>query len=422
MTDTRDIEALDAELPVEPSRAAEYFLYTIAGLCLVAFVWAATARLDRVTRGEGRVVPSSHLQEVQYLEGGIIKEILVSAGDRVAAGDILVRLDPTQMNAQFSGGREGYQLLAARISRLEAQASGAPLEFPQALAREAPDAVAAERALHEQREREFTSALAIETGKRDDAAAAFAVADEAARLAAQELAIVAPLVEKGIEPKMELIRARQRASAAEGEKSRAEIAVKNAEAEIARLTEAYRASAGDELAKARSEMAAISGNLPALRDRVARTAVKSPIDGVINRVLVATIGGVVQPGQTIVEVVPAGDTPLIEAKVRQSDIGFLHIGQEARVRITAYESSVYGSIPGRIEQISADAIVDEKTGERHFLIKVRTETPALKTKTGALPILPGMAAEVDILNGKRTVLAYMLKPIAEVSARALKED
>jgi adhesin transport system membrane fusion protein len=422
MSERQDIEALDAELPVEPARAAELMLYAISALCLIAFLWSATARLDRVTRGDGRVVPSSHLQEVQYLEGGIIKEILVKAGDRVSKGEVMVRLDPTQMNAQFSGGREGYHLLAARIARLEAETNNAALAFDADLAKQAPAIVAQERALYEQRRKEFDSALSIEIGKRDDATAAFDAASSTAALANQELAIVGPLAAKGIEPKIELLRARQRAAAADSEKSRAEIAVKNAQSEVDRLMQAFRATAGDELAKARSEMAAISGNLPALRDKVARTEVRAPIEGVVNRVLVATIGGVVQPGQTIVEVVPAGDTPLIEAKIKQSDIGFLHIGQEARVNISAYDSSVYGSLTGEIEQISADAIVDEKTGDRHFLIKVRTKDGALKTKKGSLPILPGMAAEVNVLNGKRTVLAYMLKPIAEVSNKALKEN
>lgn len=413
---------IDIELPIEPSRAAQYLLYVIAGLLFVFLLWASLARLDRVTRGEGRFVPSNHLQQVQYLEGGIIKSIRVKPGALVRKGDILVEVDPTQINAQMSQGEDGYNLLAARIARLEAEAAGAPPQFPTDVRNAAPDIVANEQKLYAARRNEYESALAVEAGKLAEAQAALDYATQAHALASQELSIVEPLVAKGIEPKLELIRARQRVAGAKGDKMRAEIAVKNAQSETDRIKSSYLASVADELSKAKAEMTGISGGLPALRDKVSRTEVRSPIDGVVHRVLVATIGGVVQPGQTIVEVVPAGDTPLVEAKIKPADIGFLRIGQDARVKVSAYDASTYGSISGKIETISPDAIENEKTGDRHFLITVRLNEAALQTKDGALPLMPGMAAEVDILNGKRTVIAYLLKPIAEVSNKALQED
>ena len=413
---------IDSELPIEPSKAAQYLLYTIAGLLFIALVWAAIAKLDRVTRGEGRFVPSNHLQQVQYLEGGIINQILVKPGAIVKKGDVLVRVDPTQINARMSQGQDGYNTLAARIARLEAAAAGTPLIFPADVEAAAPDVVANERQLHDARKQEFEAALAVEAGRLAEARSALEFAEESHALASQELAIVEPLVRKGIEPKLELIRARQRAAAALGEKQRAEIAVRSAESETDRIKSTYFAAVADELAKAKSEMTGVSGELPALRDRVDRTAVRSPIDGVVHRVLVATVGGVVQPGQTIVEVVPAGDTPLVEAKIKPADIGFLRVGQDARVKVSAYDASTYGGIDGKIETISPDAIENEKDGQRHFLITVRLDAAALETKDGALPLMPGMAAEVDILNGKRTVLAYLLKPIANVSNKALQED
>ncbi|MEX0645177.1 MAG: HlyD family type I secretion periplasmic adaptor subunit, partial [Parvularculaceae bacterium] len=173
--------------------------------------------------------------------------------------------------------------------------------------------------------------------------------------------------------------------------------------------------------KAKAEFAEVSGGMPAIEDKVARTDVKSPIDGIVNRVMVTTVGGVVQPGETIVEIVPSEDTLLIEARIKPADIGFLRIGQAARVKLSAYDSSVYGALDGIIETISPDAIEDEEKQERHYLIKVRTDKKALPTKHGDLQILPGMAAEVDILNGKRTVLAYILKPIADIQSKALKD-
>ena len=413
---------IDSELPIAPSRAAQYLLYTIAGLLFIGLLWASVARLDRVTRGDGRIVPSNHLQEVQYLEGGIIKEILVKPGTQVKKGDVLVRVDPTRINAEMSQGRDGYNALAAKIARLEASAAGKPLIFPPDVERAAPDIAANERQLFDARQREFAAAIAVETAKLNEAEAAFTYAEQSEALAAQELAIVAPLVEKGIEPRLELIRARQRAAAALGEKQRASIAVNSAGSETDRIRSTYFAAIADELARAKAEMGGVSGGLPALKDKVARTDVRSPIDGVVHRVLVATIGGVVQPGQTIVEVVPEGDTPLIEAKIKPADIGFLRIGQPARVKVSAYDSSVYGSFEGAIEAISPDAIEDPKDGQRHFLITVRLDEAALKTRDGVLPLMPGMGAEVDVLNGRRTVMAYLLKPIAEVSNKAFQED
>jgi len=418
----RDLIEIEDALPVEPARAATWLLYAIAGLFVVALTWSATARLDKVTRGTGRVVPSNQLQQVQYLEGGIVKEILVSAGDHVKAGQVLVRLDPTRISAEFAQGKDSYQLLSARILRLSALAEKKPLAFPETLAKVAPQIVADERRLYDSRLAEFEAATSVARAKLDDAQARLRNAEEALVLAQEEMRIIRPLVEKGIEPRIELIRVRQREVAAEGDAQTAKIAVEGAQGELVQAETSFLASVGDELARAKSEMAAIAGDLPALEDKIARTEVRSPIDGVVNRVLVATIGGVVQPGETILEVVPSEDTLLVEAAIKPADIGFLRIGQPARVRITAFDSSVYGALDGRIEQISPDAIKDEETRERHYLIKVRTDRDAIRTKDAELRILPGMAAEVDILNGKRTVLSYLLNPITDVRQKALREQ
>lgn len=419
LTDSMEIENA---LPVEPARAAQILLYAIAALFILTFVWAATARLDKVTRGQGRVVPSNQLQEVQYLEGGIVQEILVAAGETVKAGQILVRLDPTRMSAEFAQGRDSYQLLSARMLRLEALANSAPLAFPKSLEQSAPRIVADERKLHGARLAEFHAALGVVRSKLDEAKSRLNNAQEAHALAQEEMRIIRPLVEKGIEPRIELVRARQREVAAEGDAQAAMIAVDGAEEQALQTEKAFLASVGDELAEAKAEMAAIAGDLPALEDKVARTEVRAPIEGVINRVLVSTIGGVVQPGETILEIVPSEDTLLVEAEIKPADIGFLRIGQLARVRITAFDSAVYGALDGRIEQISPDAIMNEETRERFYLIKVRTEFDAAKIRQAELKILAGMAAEVDILNGKRTVLSYLLNPITDVQSKALREQ
>lgn len=421
MTDETVLE-IDSAAPVEPAKAAQILLYVIAALFFSIFVWAATAKLDRVTRGEGRVVPSSRLQEVQYFEGGIVKEILVRPGDRVLRDDVLVRVDPTQASADYVQGRDSYRALAARIVRLEAESQDRPLHFPEDLAREAPDVIADESALYRARRAEFSTAQEVAAAKLDDARTALAFAEEAFAFADEEFAIVEPLVRKGVEPQLELVRARQRRAAAQGELQRARIAARRAESELVAVEQTYRTQAADELTRVKAQLAEFTGGLPALRDKFERTELRAPIDGVVNRVLVSTIGGVVKPGDTVVEIVPAGDTPVIKARIKPADIGFLHPGQKARVKLTAYDSSVYGSLDARIETIGADAVEDEKTGESYFEISVRTEDAFLRTRQGPLPLTPGMSAEVDVLNGKRTVLAYLFKPLVEVKSRALTEQ
>ncbi len=435
MSEMREIVAVESAMPVEPAKAAQYLLYIIAGFFVLTLIWASVAKLDRVTRGQGRVVTTNQLQEVQYLEGGIVKEILVSSGDHVKAGDVLVKLDPTQMNVEFAQGQEGYNQLATRIARLEAEAELQPVAFAAALTVAASDIVANERALYEARQAELDAALQVEQSKLDqrrqaleDSKVALETVREAAILAKEEHEMMQRLVAKGIEPQVELLRARQRDAAARGDQQRGEIAVSRtelevaeAEGEIERIKKTFTATAADELNKARAEFADLMGELPALQDRVARTDVRAPVDGVVNRVLVSTIGGVVSPGETIVEVSPSADSLIVEAKIKQADIGFLSVGQNANVKLTAYDSSVYGSLEGVIENISPDAIKDEATGEWLYNIKVRTQADTLKSRKGELKILPGMAAEVDILNGKRTVLAYILKPIAHVGDKALRD-
>ncbi len=426
---------VDEEMPIEPAKAAQYLLYILSALVVVTLVWASLAKLDRVTRGQGWVVTSNQLQELQYLEGGIVKEILVAPGDQVAAGDVLVKLDPTQMNVAFAQGQEGFNTLAAKIARLEAEATLSPLVYPPALEQAAPRVTANERQLYLARAAEFEASIGIERNKLDqrkkaydDARIALETATEAYTLAAEEHAIMQRLVSRGIEPKVELLRARQREAEAKCDAQRAEIAVSRidyeideAEGEIERIGKTFSAAAVDELNKAKAELEALKGELPALQDKVARTDVRAPVAGVVNRVLVSTIGGVVSPGETIVELVPSEDTLLVEAKIKPADIGFLRIGQEARVSITAYDSALYGSLDGEIETISPDAIADEKTGERFYTITVRTDAEALKSKRGDLKIHSGMAAEVSVLNGKRSVLAYIMKPMSSLSDKALRD-
>ncbi|RME68501.1 MAG: HlyD family type I secretion periplasmic adaptor subunit [Alphaproteobacteria bacterium] len=431
---TPGAENLEHGLPVAPARAANILLWTVTGAVLLLVLWAALARIDEVTRGIGRVIPSQQLQVVQNLEGGIVEAILVKQGQEVRAGDVLLRLDNTQFNAAFLQGQEGFNALSAKIARLEAEVAGTALTFDAALEKGAPVAVATERALYAARRAEMQAALNVRQSQwvqrrqsLQEAEVAIATAEQNEALAVAERDMLAPLVEKGIEPQIELLRARQRVATAQGEAraaklaaARAAQAVEEAKLEIQAVKERYRSAAAQELADAKTEMAALVEELPALRDRVSRTEVKAAIDGVVSRVLVNTVGGVVKPGEPLVEIVPRDDSLLIEAEISPADIAFLRAGQRARVKLTAYDYRTYGAMNGRLEYISPDAIENDN-GQRVYLVHVRTDSKTLSSKDGDLPIIPGMVAEVDVLNGKRSVLDYILKPLSEVRDKALRE-
>ena len=417
---TANLERLPDRL--EPSRAANLLLYVIAAFIGLFVLWAALARVDEVSRAQGRVIPSRQLQVVSNLEGGIVRDILVRQGEKVEAGQSLLRLDATQFSAQFTKEQEGYNALVARITRLQAEVDGATPQFPPGLITTSPALVAAERSLFQARQSELAAALSVANSQLEQAQVAVATKAQAKSLADRELTLIAPLVEKGIEPQIELLRAQSAASQAGGEYRGAQSAVREAAYEAQSVRQQFRAKSVDDLTAAKAELAGMGRELPALQDRVTRTEVKAPISGTVNRVMVATVGGVVKPGEPLVEIVPSDDTLVVEAKVSPADIAFVHPNQRAQVKLTAYDYSIYGSLDGEVVRISPDAVLtDERTGETHYLVRVRTEGRLLDSNGRPLAITPGMVAEVDILGEKRSILSYILSPIQRVGGKALRE-
>jgi membrane fusion protein, adhesin transport system len=406
---------------IKPSVAANMLLIAIVGFVAAFALWAGFAQLDQVTRGTGRVIPSKQLQIVQNLEGGIVRDIAVVEGQSVKKGDVLLRMDSTQLGADFAKGQAGYNALVAKITRLQAEASfGAP-SFPSSLVQAAPDIVSAEMTLFSARQSELSANLSVAQSHLQQAEVQAQAAGQSARLAAQEVTMITPLVEKGIEPRIELIRAQGRAQETASQTQAANSAVNQARSEVQAVRERHHSRAVEELAAAKGELSGQGGALPALQDRVTRTEVKAPISGTVNRVLVATVGGVVRPGEPLVEIVPKDDSLVVEAKIKPSDVAFLSPGQTAMVKITAFNFSTYGGLEGVLEYISPDAVKDDRSGETHYLVRVRTKSSVLQTKQGPRPITAGMIAEVDVMNGKRSVLDYILSPVKNVSNRALQE-
>lgn len=425
----------DRMADVAPARAANWLLFAVTGFVAVFLLWAAFAKLDVTVRGQGRVVPSSQLQVLSNLEGGVVEEILVDAGAEVRQGDPLIRLDPTETGSSLSASEASSAALAARIARLEAEVEGRAPRFPAGSPMMA-EQVAIERSLYASRQSDLASltnaARARVAQAERSVAEAQAAADarrENARAAREELELVRPLVERGIEPRLSLIQAESRASVAQSEVAaaaagvtRAQSAVAEARASLSQQVQEWRSRASADLAEARGELAAKREAQPALRGRVDRTVLRAPLSGRVNRVLTSTIGGTVAPGEPLVEIVPSDETLMVEAKIRPQDIGWVAIGQDARVNITAYDPTVYGGLEGEVVTISPDSQIDERTGESFYNVQVRTRAEAITDDAGRqLPIGPGMTAEVSLIGEKRSVLSYILRPFTRLQQRAFTE-
>ena len=415
------------------------FAYVLTIISIVFFgvmgVWAHYAVLDEVTRGEGSIIPSSKTQVIQNLEGGILSEILVREGDIVEAGDIVAKIENTIATANLQDARSQYLSLQATEARLIAELDEKEsVEFPKAVLEEAPIVAADQQRLFNARKRQLqaqVSVLESQARQRKQEVAEMAsrrrTLEQSLRLARQEQAITAPLVQKGVMPRIDLIRIDRQVGDLEGEIRtirtaipRLQAAQKEAEQRIEEMVLTIRTEASDELNRARAELKSISQSLFAGQDRVTRTAVRSRVRGTVKNLKRTTVGGVIQPGEDIMEIVPLDDTLLVEAQVRPADIAFLRPGQEAIIKISAYDFSIYGGLSAALERISADTIKDEQ-GESFYRVYLRTEESALSRNGEVLPIIPGMTVTAEILTGEKSVLDYLLKPIIKAQGSALRE-
>jgi len=421
---------------IRPSAASNVMLWTIVGFVAIFFVWAGLTRLDRTVRATGRVLPSAQLQTVSNLEGGVVQDILVKAGQQVARGAELIRLDPTQTGSELGSGEATSTALRIKIARLTAEVMGREPVYPAVDDPQALQQIEIERALHASRIAELarTSEAAQARVRQAEQSVAEAQATYQGRIAvrdsrAAQLVTIRSLVERGIEPRLSLVQAESDAAAARSDAAaaaetigRARAQIAEARAQLATARQDWRAKAADELAAAQAELSARSQTLPALARRVERTVVRAPMQGRVNRVLVTTRGSAIQPGQPLVEIVPDDKSLLIEVHVRPQDIAAVHMNQRATVAITAYDRSIYGTLSGHVTQISPDSVAQEKTGETYYIVQVRTDANGLRMADGSVrPISVGMGAEVDLLGEKRSVLEYILTPITRLGETAFRE-
>ncbi len=410
---------------------------TIWGLiAFVAFclLWAHFAVVDEVTRGDGKAIPSSRLQKIQNLEGGIVAELFVREGQVVEAGDPLLRLDDTRFASNVGETEADRLALLLRVERLSAEVQERELVVADEIREKAPRQADNEVELFNSRKQQLldeVAGLEEQLVQRRQELREFASKQTQYRnslnLLRQEIQMSEPLVAEGAISPVEVLRLKRGEVEARGQLEattlaipRAESAIKEVERKIDETRGRFRSEALAQLNEARTELSKIQSTGKALEDRVNRTLVTSPVRGIVKQLLVNTIGGVIQPGSDLVEIVPLDENLLVEARIRPQDIAFLHPGQEAMVKFTAYDYTIYGGLKAELEQIGADTVTDDE-GNSFYEIKLRTNKSHLGTDESPLLIIPGMVASVDIITGKKSILSYLLKPIIRARAEALRE-
>ncbi|MCA6917886.1 HlyD family type I secretion periplasmic adaptor subunit [Pectobacterium versatile] len=415
-------------------RSIRFTLWAIGAFFLFFILWAGLANIDEVTRGDGKAIPSSRLQKIQNLEGGIITEVFIREGQVVNAGDPLLRLDDTRFASNVGETEADRLALLSRIERLNAEISGQELVLSEEITTQAPKIAAGEKELYNSRRKQLhneISGLEEQLIQRQQELRDFSAKEIQFRnslgLLQQEIKMSEPLIAEGAISKVEVLRLRRAEVETRGQLDsiklsipRAESAIKEGENKIEETRSRYKSEALSQLSEAQTSLNKIAATGKALEDRVNRTLVVSPVRGIVQQVLVNTIGGVIQPGSDLVEIVPLDDKLLVEAKIRPQDIAFLHPGQDAIIKLTAYDYTIYGGLKGQLEQISPDTVTD-KEGNSFYIIRLRTDKNYLGSADKPLLIIPGMVASVDIITGKKTILSYLLKPIIRAKAEALRE-
>lgn len=414
-------------------------MITLGFLAFIAafLAWAYFAEIDEITVGEGKVIPSSQVQVIQNLEGGIVSDIPVKVGDLVQKDQIIMQLDPTRFSSSLGETQAKHDALLAKVARLEAEATGQAFQPPAALVKSNPQLVNEERTLMATRQQELDTAMTVlrqqaeqRTQELSEKKASFQQLQQSADLVDQELKLSKPLAAQGVMSDVEILRLERQLSDVKGQMDAARLAIPRLEQAIAearsKMTASiakFRSDAAADLNLARAELAGTSATSVAAEDRLARTAVRSPVTGIIKQLKVTTVGGVIQPGMEVMEIVPLEDTLLVETKIRPSDVGFVRPGQDATVKITAYDFSIYGGLDAQVENITADTITTEKGDktESFYIVRVRTKSTTFSASKRKLPIMPGMVATVHIRTGKKTILNYLLKPIIKAKYDALRE-
>ncbi|HEY0842708.1 HlyD family type I secretion periplasmic adaptor subunit [Methylotenera sp.] len=410
---------------------ARLLLYTIAAMMLLLVLWAFFARVDEVVRGDGRVIPSKQVQVIQSLDGGIVSEILVSEGESVAVGAPLIRIDETRAVSSLRENQSQYLAYLAKQYRLRALAEGTSFNPPDEVRKEVPETYDQEYALYNSSKDELTSAIAIARDQmvqreKELLEVQFRkeIAEKNYESSKRELAANKPLLASGAVSEIDILKLERETNKAKGDidQARAQIgriesAIGEAKRKVSEVQQTFQSKVRTELNDITARLNSVSEVSVSLKDKVNQSILKSPVNGKVSRLFYNTVGGVIQPGKEVLEVVPTDDALILETKIQIKDIAFISLLQPAVVKLTAYDYTIYGALEAVVENISPDSIVDEK-GNAYYIVRVRT----LKSSLGkGLPIIPGMVAQVDIMTGKKTILSYLLKPVLKAKSYAFSE-
>jgi len=434
-TETRDNlawnEEADLAILEQTPLKAKKLLYCILAILVIALVWACFAKVDEVTRGEGRVIPSRHVQVIQSLDGGIVSEILIKEGEIVKVGTPLIKIDETRAVSSLRENQGQYLALLAKLARLKALAEDGSFNPPAEVKKQNPLIYKQEYALYKSSREELDSTVSIARDQMEqrekelvEVQSKKEFSEKSLESVNKELAANKPLLASGAVSEIDILKLEREATRVRGEidQSRAQIsriqsAISEAKRKISESEQNFRSKVRTDLNETSAKLDSLTETSVALSDKVKQATLKSPVNGKVSRLFFNTVGGVIEPGKEVLEVVPTDDALVIETKVQIKDIAFLRPNQPAVVKLTAYDYTIYGTLDAVVDSIAANSTVDEK-GNAYYVVRVRT----LKNSIGKdLPIIPGMVAQVDILTGKKTILSYLLKPVLKAKSYAFSE-
>ncbi len=421
-----------------PGGYAVSIILLIMALIASFVVWAAFTEVDEIARGNGKVIPATRTQVIQSSEPGVVKEIAVQVGQIIKKGDLIIRLDDTNSAADLGQVEAKLRALTTRVSRLTLEAAGdlqADFVCPKEVATIAPAICDNELNLLEARRQAYTNTVSVleqrliqREKELQEVYANIDRLDGSLKIAKRELGLLAPMAKKKLVAETELIRAQRDANDFEGQLNgaresvkRLDGAVQEAKLQVQEAALQFRQEALTQKTDALAELSVLEESARGESTKVARTDIRSPVDGIVNTLAINTIGSFVQPGAVISEVVPTSEKLLVEARISPKDIAFVRAGQRALVKITAYDFSIYGGLEGEVVNVSPDSILDTKTGEPYFEVRVKTGVAVLKNEDKAFEITPGMVCAVDIMTGRKSILSYLMKPINKAREEALRE-
>ena len=432
--ETGYMNELEAAMRMRPSMPSVILLITIIAFVTFIIIWAALSEVEELTRGEGQVVPSKEIQVVQSLEGGILQELLVQKGDFVRKGQVLLRISDVLFSSEERGTEARFMSLEAKKARLIAESTGKDFKVSKDIGKKIPEIVDNEKLLYRSRQNELESAYKIQDEKinkaqadLDEVKAEINRLYESRKLLNKELSITKEMVAKRAVPKLDQIRLERELGDITGqinartqEKKGLEASLSSVQNERKIQLDKFRSVALEELNEVETQIASLKESLKSMEDRVDRTEIRAPVDGIVNQITLKTIGGVVEPAMKLVEIVPVDDELKILAKVKPDEIAFLKVGQPVKVKITAYDPQIYGALDGQLTRLAASSASD-RDGNVMFEVEVRTEKNHLGSEEKPLPITSGMIANVEIITGKRTILNYLMKPFHRGLDRAFRE-